>query len=129
MKYEINAEGELLVARAWGEHSSVEELRQYGADLVSACIVGASTKALLDERELLHTLSEGDIYRLAEQYALRAPRLVKAAILYNPKESVNVNFWETCAVNRGLSVRVFIEKAHAMAWLNGDDGDALEDCA
>jgi hypothetical protein len=129
MKYEIHAEGELLIARAWGEHDDVEEVRKYGADLVSACIVGNCSKALLDERELLHTLNEGDIYRLAEQYALRAPRLVKAAILYNPRESVNVNFWETCAVNRGLSVRVFIEKEHALAWLNGNDNDALEDCA
>lgn len=129
MKYEIQADGELLVARVWGEHLNVDELKQYGADLVSACIVGTCTKALLDERELPHTLNEADIYRLAEQYALRAPRLVKAAILFNPKERKNVNFWETCAVNRGLSVRVFVQKEDALAWLNGDDGDALEDCA
>lgn len=126
LKYEINVYGELVDARAWGAHADVEEMRQYGAELVAACIVGACTKALLDERELEHTLSEADIYRLAEQYSLRAPRLIRAAILYTARDKRNVNFWETCAVNRGLSLKVFTSRKAALAWLNGE---VFEECA
>ncbi len=129
MKYEIQTDGKLLSARAWGVHKSVDELKQYGADLVAACIVGSCTKALLDERELEHTLDEGAIFRLAEQYSLRAPRLIKAAILFDPQERRNVDFWETCAVNRGLSLKAFTSREAAMEWLYDNDGDVFEECA
>lgn len=117
--YEIKISGELLSARAWGAHDDVEELKRYGAALVAAGAAAECTKALLDERELQHTLNEGDIYFLAEQYSVRAPRLVRLAIVFSEKYTRNVSFWETCAVNRGLVLKVFTSRSSALAWLNG----------
>lgn len=125
IQYEIEVDGDLLSARATGAPDNVEELKRYGAALVSAGIKAECTKALLDERGMAHTLNEGDLYFLAEQYSNSVPRLVKAAIVFSREYKQNVGFWETCAVNRGLRLRVFMSLDTAVAWLNGDFAEGL----
>ena len=120
MQYEIRIDGKLLLATASGEPADMAELKRYGADLIAVGVKNACTKALLDERELEHTLNEGDIYFLAEQYSTSLPSLAKAAIVFDSEYTQNVEFWETCAVNRGLSIRVFKSIETALAWLNDD---------
>lgn len=120
IQYEIEVDGDLLSARATGAPENVEELKRYGAALVSAGIEAECTKALLDEREMVHSLNEGDLYFLAEQYSTSVPRLVRAAIVFSREYQQNVGFWETCAVNRGLRLRAFMSRDTAVAWLNSD---------
>jgi hypothetical protein len=120
IKYEITVNGELLSAKAWGSHDDVEDVTEYGAALVAAGVEAECTKALLDERLLDHDLGEGDVYFLAERYSSSVPKLVRAAILFDQSHAGNIRFWETCAMNRGLSVRVFKSRASALSWLNGN---------
>jgi len=103
IEYEIRIDGDLLSATARGKPDSAAEIRRYVGAIVAAGLDGKCTKALLDERELEHTLNEGDIYYLAEQYSAKVPGLARAAIVFDSEYTQNVRFWETCAVNRGLS--------------------------
>lgn len=125
IEYKIHIDGDLLTAEARGKPDNAAELRRYGGALVAAGVAGEVTKALLDERELEHTLNEGDIYYLAEQYSASVPGLVKAAIVFDAEYTQNVRFWETCAVNRGLSLKVFMSTESALAWLNDEVVEAI----
>ena len=48
-----------------------------------------------------------------------APDVARAAVVPNAKYVADAGFWETVAVNRGLSVRIFKDTDAARAWLLG----------
>ena len=61
-----------------------------------------------------------DLYFLADALLATglASKLREAVLLPElPDSAENVRFWETTCANRGIRVRVFTDRAEAMAWL------------
>ena len=70
-----------------------------------------------DERELEYRLDTMDTFQLAENAARVVPQLMRIAIFTNPSTMDDAFFFETVAVNRGLSVKVFPSLKEARGWL------------
>lgn len=118
IQYVLKSEGDLLTVKTTGFDESLEEVERYGLAILEACKAGNYLRVLCDETELEYRLSTLDTYESAVFLASQAPRLVKAAIVCNEKFVQDAHFWETVAVNRGLTVRVFKDAASAQEWLD-----------
>jgi hypothetical protein len=118
IQYVLQPEGDLLTVKTSGFDENLQEVEQYGLTILEACKEGNYARVLCDETELEYRLSTLDTYESAVFLASQAPRLIKAAIVCNPKFVQDAHFWETVATNRGLTVRVFKDVESARAWLD-----------
>lgn len=118
IQYVLKSEDDLLTVKTAGFDESLEEVEQYGLAILEACKQGNYSRVLCDETELEYRLSTLDTYQSAVFLASQAPRLIKAAIVYNEKFVQDARFWETVATNRGLTVRVFKDAESARDWLD-----------
>ena len=112
------AEGETLVAHASGFDESLAEVQAYALAIIEAAVRGRFTRVLCDERDLEYRLRTVDTFKAAEFISEHAPRVAKIALVCNPKGLGDASFWETVAVNRGVTVRVFRERSLANLWLD-----------
>ena len=117
IQYSFSIEDELLVVTASGFDESLDEVLEYGMATIQAALQGNCTAILSDETGLEYRLGTFDTFKAAEALANYAPRLNKAAITCNPQYLQDAQFWETVAVNRGLSVRAFLDIGAARSWL------------
>lgn len=128
IRYTLTGDGPLLRVKASGEDDSLEEVQSYGLAVIEAASTGGHTRILCDERELVYRLATFDTYEAARLIAGLAPTVGRTALVCNPACVEDARFWETVAVNRGLTVRVFQDPAAAEAWLLGtlprEDGAA-----
>lgn len=120
IRYVLKPEGDLLTVTTSGADESLEEVQQYGMAILRACQEGNYLRVLCDETELEYRLNTMDTFESAAFLASQAPKLAKAAIVYNSKYVEDARFWETVAVNRGLTVRVFKDVESARSWLAAD---------
>ena len=117
IKYAFASKGDLLLVETSGFDESLEEVQQYGFAILNACIQGNHTLVFCNELNLEYRLGTFDTFQAAEFMAAQVPKLGKAAIVCNAKFIEDAKFWETVAVNRGLTVRVFKDAASARSWL------------
>lgn len=115
------AEGETLVVHASGFDESLAEVQAYAMAIIEAAVSGGLTRVVCDERDLEYRLKAVDTFKAAEFIAEYAPRVAKVALVCNPKGLGDATFWETVAVNRGVTVRVFRERSLADRWLDEPD--------
>jgi hypothetical protein len=118
IQYSLKPEGDLLTVKTRGFDENLQEVEQYGLAVLEACKEGSYSRVLCDETELEYRLGTLDTYQSAVFLANHAPRLIKAAIVCNEKFVKDAQFWETVAVNRGLTVRVFKGIGSAREWLD-----------
>lgn len=118
IRYKIKPEGNLLVVKTSGVDESLEEVEQYGMAVIKACLEGNYSRVLCDEVDLEYRLAPFDTYRSAEFIASQAPKVGRVALVCNEKFFTDARFWETVAVNRGLTVRVFKDVEAARQWLD-----------
>jgi hypothetical protein len=117
IQYDIKAEGHGIYVKATGFDESLAEAQAYGQAVINACREHQCTHVLADERQLEYRLTTLDTYELAKYYLSVIPNLVKAAVVCNPDNLPDGEFWETATRNRGLTVRVFTEMDEARRWL------------
>ena len=115
--YTIKSDGDFLVVEASGFDESLEEVQCYGLAVLNACKQGHYSYVLCNEINLEYRLGTFDTYQAAEFMAAQLPWLGRAAIVCNEKSIDDAKFWETVAVNRGLTVRVFKDVDSARKWL------------
>lgn len=89
--------------------------------IMQACAESGVTRVLCDERDLEYRLGTMDTYRAARLMASRAPRVARVAIVCGPSQAADAHFWETVAVNRGLTAAAFADLAAARRWLGLPD--------
>lgn len=118
IKYILKPEGNLLTVKTSGFDESLQEVEQYGLAIIEACNDGNFSRVLCDETDLEYRLGTFDTFQSAAFLADQAPRIGKAAIVCNEAFFRDAHFWETVAVNRGLSVRVFKNADDARHWLD-----------
>lgn len=110
----------MLVIHASGFDENLEEVQQYGMSIIEACGQYNVTHVLCDETDLEYRLSVIDTFQSAQFIAEQAPVIAKVALVCSEKFIADASFWETVAVNRGLTVRVFKKVEDARYWLNED---------
>jgi hypothetical protein len=115
--YSLTEESNYLMVHTWGFDESRAEVQAYGVALVEACAERGVTRLLCDERELEYRLGTLDTFEAAQFMAAFAPSVARAAIVPNARSDADARFWETVAVNRGLTVHIFREIEEARRWL------------
>jgi len=120
IEYTLTTEENLLVVEASGFDENLDDVLQYGMAIVDACKAGNYSLVLCNELNLEYRLGTLDTFKSAEFLARQTPKLGKAAIVCNEKFINDARFWETVAVNRGLTVRIFKDVDSARKWLKGN---------
>jgi len=115
--YTFRDENDMLIVETSGIDESLEEVKSYGLAVIETCIKGKYSHVLCDERNLEYRLGTLDTFASAEFLAQQALKLAKFAIVCNEKFLADGHFWETVAVNRGMTVRVFKDTESARQWL------------
>ncbi len=121
MAIQFNTEdrGDYLHIRSCGTEERLEATIAYNLAMYHAVLESKRNKVLLDERHVANLENIFDVYSLAEAHAtLRIARNIeKVAIVGNPKDRNNLEFFEIISRNRGFQVKVFYEPEPAEAWL------------
>ena len=119
IRYTMAVDGGVLLVISSGCDDTLEEVMAYGLAIIAECQAKRVVKVLCDERELRYRLSTCDTFALATFLAEHVPLVSRVAVVCNPEGVPDAEFWENVAVNRGLTVRVFMERAEAETWLRG----------
>jgi hypothetical protein len=114
----FTVEGDLLLVKASGFDGSLEDVQQYGMAIIQACLENGCRRVLTDETDLEYRLSTMDTFDSARTLAEMVPGVHRAAIVVNPRQITNATFWETVAVNRGATIRVFKTFDEARRWID-----------
>jgi hypothetical protein len=117
IQFVTGKEGDTLLVRAHGFDENLDQVQQYGMNIIAVAREQGVTQVLCDERELEYRLGTFDTYTAASYISAHAPAVCKVAIVCRPDDIVDAKFWETVAVNRGLTVRIFKELVDAQNWL------------
>lgn len=117
ISYEYTVSGPLLHFVASGADDDVNDVLAYGAAVIEAALTHGTTRILCDERELEYRLGTMDTHRAATTVAEHAPHVALIALVCAPPFARDAAFFETVAVNRGLSVRAFTDIDAASRWL------------
>jgi hypothetical protein len=115
--FSVSVDGDLLTVKAVGRDETLEQVQEYSAAVVEACRANACVRVLCDELDLEYRLGTMDTYESAAYVAQYAPHVARVAIVCGPDHFSDASFWETVAVNRGLSVRAFKDLRSAEEWL------------
>ncbi len=115
--YMIECYGNTLRVKATGKDDNLEKVENYGIAVLEAAISCGCAKVLCDETELEYSLDTFDSFESAKFIAEHAPKISKTAIVCKPSNSLDADFWETVAVNRGLQVKMCKTLDEAEEWL------------
>jgi hypothetical protein len=117
IKAEFKFMDNTLYVKATGKDDSVKDVLAYGQSVIEQALIHQAKQVLVDETELVYALGTFDLYETAKAFAESAPYVVKSALVVNPEQAKDAEFWETVAVNRGLFVRMFTSFDEAKQWL------------
>lgn len=127
ISYSFTIEEDLLHVLAWGADDDLAEVKSYGDAIIDTALANNCRFVLCQELELEYRLNVMDTYAAAAHAAQRAPGIVKKAIVCAERFAEDAAFWETVAVNRGLTVRFFRDETSARHWLGKEKRDASGD--
>ena len=109
---------DILRVVAQGKDENLNDVKEYGLNVINQAISFGCRKILCDERELEYNLSTIDAFESAKFISENAPKVAKVALVCNPKYLPDAKFWETVSLNRGLTIKVFTKIEEAEDWLN-----------
>ncbi len=112
--YTFMQEDQCLHVRLTG-HQDLEVLQQLVHDIVDQCMATTCRHVLVDARESTGAMNTVDKYELGMTAASFSMSGIKVACV-DMGERTDY-FFETVAVNRGVSVRIFTDYDEAQAWL------------
>jgi hypothetical protein len=115
--YHIEIEKPLLRVTASGKDENLEQVIEYGMAVVNAAFSSGCTKVLCNEQELEYSLGTIDTFESARFISEAAPGVAKVVIVCREEQIEDAALWETVAINRGLTVKVFKQLAEAEKWL------------
>lgn len=116
--YNFTQENDLLIVETSGYDESLEETLLYGQAVIEECNKRGVTRLFCIETQLEYRLGTFDTFELAKVASEHAKNMGRAAIVCDERNITDAKFWETVAVNRGLTVRVFKDVESARAWLS-----------
>lgn len=117
LQYTINHDGQTLRSEATGQHASFQEVQDYLMAVAMSAMQHQSRHVLCDETALYHNIGIAETYRLAEQLAQFAQYEIRVVLICNDHTYERAKFYEDAAVNRGMLIKVFLQKEDAEQWL------------
>ncbi len=117
IQYNMDAEGDILRVKVWGEDDDLEDVLSYNQDVAQFAHQKSIRRILSDERELTYAISEIDTFELGEALAELARGLEKLALVVSRDNYEDARFWETTVRNRGIPARVFLDMEKAEKWI------------
>lgn len=119
IKVEFEVFEGLLKAIATGSDDDLQDVLNYNEAVLKKALETNTKRVLCDERNLEYKIGKIDTFQAAEYVSEKVPSVSKIAIVYNPSQKEDAEFWETAAVNRWLSVKIFEDIDEAEKWLTG----------
>jgi hypothetical protein len=119
---EIDRDAGFVTARLAGVRRP-DSLIEAAAEITADCRDRGIFRVLIDVREMtgqLDTLETFDVAGRGIPNRTEARRLIRSAILDRTENIQRIRFFETVAVNRGLTVKVFDDETDAVRWLLED---------
>ncbi len=113
----IKHESGYLHVATTGEDESLEAVIAYGEEIYQEAMRVGTTKVLANEQKLVYKLGTFNTYELAAYWSHKIRGSAKIAIVANPDNMQDLQFFEDVAVNRGVRVRAFRSEEEAKAWL------------
>lgn len=126
IQYDAKMQNDVLIVTTSGFDESLEEVQQYGMDVIEVAMRHRATRVLCDERDLEYRLDTIMTFESAKFIAEKAPKVGRVAIVCAPECLPSGQFWETVAVNRGLKVTVTADFERALAWVSEEEPAAAE---
>jgi hypothetical protein len=117
IKFQITPKENYLHVKASGRDENLDEVMNYGFSIKNAAIKNQLHRIFCDERDLIYSLGIMDTYEAAANLAESTSEYAKIAILINPSNLEEGEFWEDVAINRGLQVKMFLKEEEAFEWL------------
>jgi len=118
MPYELNvntAEGYVVV-----EHygvTNLDESIQVGQAALKLAMEQKLSRIFIDITRIEGKAGIIDLFLSTKFHAENAPMRPKAAMLGRPDQGPDMEFIETVGLNRGMYIKVFIDRTEALAWL------------
>lgn len=131
MPYQVSYTSEHVVELRLTGQLSASELEAAAREAMALGHAKATGHYLADLTELTGGHDVFDLYRLLELYDLEGleRRTFREAVLFStPLPDDRLRYYETACHNRGYAVRLFSQRAAALAWLtraSGPDGGSL----
>jgi len=116
--YQFTVEDDLLLVKASGADDNQEDVQRYNEATLEMCLENGCRRVLTDETDLEYRLNTVDNFESAKTMAEMAQGIHKLAIVVNPQQMKDASFWETVAVNRGVTVRIFNAIEDARLWID-----------
>ncbi|MBN2830290.1 MAG: hypothetical protein JXR56_08215 [Candidatus Cloacimonetes bacterium] len=116
--YKITAEDNFLSVQASGFDENLQETEDYVNAVIKDALEYKSQYILCDERNLHYSLSFYDNYQLAGFISQYAKMIKKVAIVCAPDYSLEKEFFEEIAVEKGASICFFYDIDSAKKWLS-----------
>jgi len=111
----------ILYVKASGQDESVDDVIGYGQAVIEQAVRHQASRILADETALVYRIGTFDLFASAKVLAENTPHITQSALVVNPDQVKDAQFFETVAVNRGLDVRMFTDIDQARKWLRVDD--------
>ena len=118
MEVEIEHHPDYLYVRMSGRYEGIFPTELHPSKLAEICRDGSYNCILADAREFVGKLGTMKRFELAKGLTKTSPlNKMRIAIVETSEREGRVSFFETVALNRGASLRVFTDIDKATQWL------------
>lgn len=117
LKWEFKHLADFLYVKTSGKDDSFEDTLSYSDAILAEAVKHKKNKILCDERNVTYNLSVLDNFKLAKAVSEIAPKITRLAIVYNENFTDDMDFFQTVAFNRGLTIKTTTSIREAEEWL------------
>ena len=96
---------------------SADDIRRSGIELIERAGRGEFTRILVDVSAIKNRLGTTQLFLSTEEVSQLGPPKPRVALLGRGDQADDLRFVEDVGVNRGIPLKVFIDKAAALKWL------------
>lgn len=118
-KLNVNTAGGYVMVEHYGV-TNLDESIEVGQTALQLAMEQNLSRIFIDISRIEGKPAIIDLFLSTKYHAENAPVRLKAAMLGRPDQEPDMGFIETVGVNRGMYIKVFIDRTAALAWLAGE---------
>lgn len=117
INFKIKNKNSFLKIISSGSCEDLNQLKEYVLTIHNNLLSSDKARVLVDETHLEYKLSTIDTFNSGCFISQLTPKPHKIAVICKSDGWDDAKFWETVAVNRGVSVLVFRDREDAESWV------------